>query len=59
MFKRKNFTEWEVFQALVKRQLIDGTWAAGTLMRRRVWGEWQYRAATEEELEANLLEQAW
>lgn len=41
--------QWQHCYVWFARQLIDGTWARGDLMRRRVNGRWQYRRPTEAE----------
>ena len=40
---------WEPCYVFFRKRLIDGSYATGALMRRRVGGEWQYRRQTEEE----------
>jgi hypothetical protein len=42
-----------------KKRLIDGSYAAGRLMRRRVEGRWEYRHPTEQETHEIFISEAW
>lgn len=52
-------TEWQHYTCFFKKRLLDGTWASGRLMRRKVNGEWQYRKPTDEELFEKFSREAW
>lgn len=50
---------WEVYCAIRKMLLTDGTRASGFLMRRRVGGVWQYRHLTDAETQEHMENNAW
>jgi hypothetical protein len=41
--------EWDFCPVILPKRLIDGTFARGLLMRRRVHGQWQWRRPTDAE----------
>ena len=53
-------TDWRRCEPLFfSKRLIDGTWATGPLMRRKVEGKWQYRKLTPDEEAERLAEVSW
>lgn len=52
-------TEWESFQAMVKKTLVTGERAHGLLMRRKVDGVWEYRRPTPAEESDYVSMEGW
>jgi hypothetical protein len=42
--------EWRTHELYRRKKMINGTFASGTVMRRKVNGKWEYRHATDDEL---------
>lgn len=52
-------TEWHETVSYFPVRLVDGGYGRGTLMRRKVNGEWQYRRLTADEEEDITDRRAW
>ena len=52
-------TEWQFCSRFFKKRLIDGSYANGRLMRRKINGEWQYRKLTDDEEGDEFERMAW
>ena len=57
-FGPPDHSEWRSCMAAAPVRLIDGSITNGIVMRRRVNGAWQYRAATDAEVSVYVQETA-
>jgi hypothetical protein len=51
--------EWQTYNSMQTRTLLDGSTARGRMMRRYVGGDWQYRHMTDDEAWQQESEMAW